>query len=309
MADLATLLTQLNRNAYIMDNIINATYIPEHITHARLAHCKEYLGKALDHMIKMGDAYHAISKQHPEDLHTPDVLAASARQDQLLARFNALMKTFNQLKNTLAINQVGDTNASPTSEESNPQPKQPTYLTTSAMVTGPMDVADNATSFSSPTNSQSNLLTTSPMQTTVETSTLNLTTDQMVATTYSTSQPGLAIDQMDTEIPSLASTPCTPQGEATSRMVTTISTSSQPGLLPDLRGTVTPITTLLTTSPVVVPTFSDPSVVVLPREAAIRPLPASLLWGLRGLTLGDAILDPPDELCGRDLATDGGHQH
>jgi hypothetical protein len=76
------------------------------------------------------------------------------------------------------------------------------------------------------------------METTVETSTLNLTTDQKVATTSSNSQPGLAIDQVDTEIPSLASTPCTPQGEAASQMVTTISTSSQRGLLSDLRETL-----------------------------------------------------------------------
>ena len=71
-------------------------------------------------MLKMGDAFRAISKQHPEDLHTPDVQAASARQDQLLARFDTLIKTLNQLKNTLATNQVGDINAFPTSEESNP---------------------------------------------------------------------------------------------------------------------------------------------------------------------------------------------
>jgi hypothetical protein len=128
------------------------------------------------------------------------------------------------------------------------------------------------------------------METTVETSTLSLPTDQMVATTSSNSQPGTAINQvedtahplhllkpreslltggmtstttnlscMDTEIPSLASTPCTPQGEAASQAVTTISTSSQPGLLSDLRETVTPITTRPSTSPLVRP----------PRETAM----------------------------------------
>ena len=116
--DLATLLSQLYQHAQIMENIINGVHIPSNINQAGLAHCKEYLGRALDHMIKMGDAYRAISKQHPEDLHTPDVQAASARQDQLLARFDTLITTLrgrtpNQLKNTLATNQVGDTNAFP----------------------------------------------------------------------------------------------------------------------------------------------------------------------------------------------------
>ena len=73
MTDLATLLTQLNRNAHIMENIINAIHIPHNINQAGLAHCKEYMGRALDHMIKMGDAFRAISKQHPQDLNTHDV--------------------------------------------------------------------------------------------------------------------------------------------------------------------------------------------------------------------------------------------
>ena len=51
--DLATLLTQLYQHAQIMDNILKATYIPDNLTHAGHAHCKDYLGKALDHMIKM----------------------------------------------------------------------------------------------------------------------------------------------------------------------------------------------------------------------------------------------------------------
>jgi hypothetical protein len=60
MPDLATLLTQLILNAYIMENIIKAIHIPENITHAGLAHCKEYLGRALDHMIKVGDTFRSI---------------------------------------------------------------------------------------------------------------------------------------------------------------------------------------------------------------------------------------------------------
>jgi hypothetical protein len=72
MADLATLLTQLNQHAHIMENIIKAIHISENITHAGQAHCKEYLGRALDHMIKMGDTFRSISEQHPQDLNTHD---------------------------------------------------------------------------------------------------------------------------------------------------------------------------------------------------------------------------------------------
>jgi hypothetical protein len=46
MTGLTALLTQLNRHAYTMDNIIKAIYIPDTFTHAGHAHCKEYLGKA-----------------------------------------------------------------------------------------------------------------------------------------------------------------------------------------------------------------------------------------------------------------------
>ena len=90
MADLATLLAQLNQNAYIMEIIIKAIHIPENINQAGLAHCKEYLGRALDHMIKVGDAFRAISKQHPQELNTLDVRNASAKQDRLAAQFGVL---------------------------------------------------------------------------------------------------------------------------------------------------------------------------------------------------------------------------
>ena len=43
-----------------MENIIKAIHIPENINQAGLAHCKEYLGKALDYMIKVGDTFRAI---------------------------------------------------------------------------------------------------------------------------------------------------------------------------------------------------------------------------------------------------------
>jgi hypothetical protein len=63
MSDLATLLTQHFQHAHNMDNIIKAIYIPENITHAGQAHCKEYLGRALDHMIKMGDTFRTLKPE------------------------------------------------------------------------------------------------------------------------------------------------------------------------------------------------------------------------------------------------------
>jgi hypothetical protein len=112
-------------------------------------------------------------------------------------------------------------------------------ISTSSQLTKQVRMEDLNTS---PTNLWHILLTTSPaamppMDTAVEAeATLSLPTNQMVTTIYPSSKPG--------QIPSLASTPCTPQGEAASQMVAAISTSSQPDLLPDLRETGTPITTL-----------------------------------------------------------------
>jgi hypothetical protein len=121
-----------------MENILNGMHIPSNINQAGLAHCKGYMGRALDHMIKMGDAYRAISKQHPEDLHTLEVQAAEARQIQMLAQFSALSitlwkRTHNQNKDTLDTNQVGDVVTSPISEDSVPQAIQPTISTSSPM--------------------------------------------------------------------------------------------------------------------------------------------------------------------------------
>ena len=96
MADLATLLAQLNQNAYIMENIVKAIHIPENNNQAGLAHCREYLGRALDHMIKVGDAFRAISKQHPQDLNTHDVRNASAKQEHLAAQFRVLTTTLRE---------------------------------------------------------------------------------------------------------------------------------------------------------------------------------------------------------------------
>jgi hypothetical protein len=96
MADLATLLAQLNQNAYVMENIIKAIHIPENINQAGLAHCREYLGRALDHMVKVGDAFRAITKQHPQDLNTHDVRHASAKQDHLVAQFRVLTITLRE---------------------------------------------------------------------------------------------------------------------------------------------------------------------------------------------------------------------
>jgi hypothetical protein len=50
----------------------------------------------LDHMIKMGDAFRSISVQHPQDLDTHEVMAASAKQDHLLAQFMALTTTLGE---------------------------------------------------------------------------------------------------------------------------------------------------------------------------------------------------------------------
>jgi hypothetical protein len=94
--DLATLLTQLYQHAQIMDNILKATYIPTNITDAGQAHCRKYLGRASDHMIKMGDAFRSISVQHPQDLDTHEVRAASARQYHLLVRFMELTTTLEE---------------------------------------------------------------------------------------------------------------------------------------------------------------------------------------------------------------------
>ena len=90
MTDLATLLTQLNQHTHRMENIVKAIHIPENITHAGQAHCKEYLDKAMDHMIKVGDTFCSISEQHPQDLNTHDAQNASAKQDSLVAQFRAL---------------------------------------------------------------------------------------------------------------------------------------------------------------------------------------------------------------------------
>jgi hypothetical protein len=78
MTDLATFLTQLYRHAHSMENIVKAIYIPDNITQAGHSHCKEYLDKALEHMIIMGDTFGSISAQHPQDLLTQDVQTASA---------------------------------------------------------------------------------------------------------------------------------------------------------------------------------------------------------------------------------------
>jgi hypothetical protein len=108
MADLATFLAQLNQNAYIMEIIIKAIHIPENINQAGLAHCKEYLGRALDYMIKVGDAFRAISKQHLQELNTLDVRNASAKQDRLAAQFEVLTAVLRE--RTLAMPKLSTVN-------------------------------------------------------------------------------------------------------------------------------------------------------------------------------------------------------
>ena len=68
-----------------MENIIKAIYIPENITLAGHAHCREYLDKALDHMIKVRDTFCSILEQHPQDLSTQDVWSAGAKHGCLSA--------------------------------------------------------------------------------------------------------------------------------------------------------------------------------------------------------------------------------
>ena len=55
MTDLATLLTQFHQHAYSMENIVKSIHIPDNMTQVGHSHCKEYLDRAMDHMIKLGD--------------------------------------------------------------------------------------------------------------------------------------------------------------------------------------------------------------------------------------------------------------
>ena len=43
-----------------MENIVRAIHIPEPITQTGHSHCKEYLDKAMEYMIKMGDTFGSI---------------------------------------------------------------------------------------------------------------------------------------------------------------------------------------------------------------------------------------------------------
>jgi hypothetical protein len=76
MTDLPTLLSQFFQHAHSMENIVRAIHIPEPITQAGHSHCKEYLDKAMEHMIKMGDNFGSIQSQHPRNPQTPEVQAA-----------------------------------------------------------------------------------------------------------------------------------------------------------------------------------------------------------------------------------------
>jgi hypothetical protein len=257
---LATLLTQLYQHAQIMDNILKATYFPTDITDAGQAQCREYLGRASDHMIKMGDAYRSISAQHPLNLDTHEVRAASARQYHLLVRFmeltttleertqarpkhsntqqgllntqagtNAIVTVSNQIVNTLATNLVGDISTLPTSEEFTPQPIQPT-------------------------NSQSNL----------------------------------SCD--------MASTPCTPQGEATNQMIATISTSSQLTNQVRMKGLNTFPTNLqhnlLTTSPMKTAVEAE-ATLSLPTNQRVSTISSTspMVWASMGTDLATNQID------------------
>ena len=87
MTELATLLTQFHQHAYSMENIVKSIQIPDNMTQIGHSHCKEYLDKAMDHMIKLGDTWGAISSQHPLHLNTPDVQVAHGKQEHLITQF------------------------------------------------------------------------------------------------------------------------------------------------------------------------------------------------------------------------------
>jgi hypothetical protein len=69
--------------------IVKALYILDNITQAWHAHCKEYLDKALDQMIKVRDTFCSISEQHHQDLNTRDVQTASAKHEHELVGLSA----------------------------------------------------------------------------------------------------------------------------------------------------------------------------------------------------------------------------
>ena len=90
MADLSTLLNQFFQHAHSMENIVRAIHIPEPITQTGHSHCKEYLDKAMEYMIKMGDTFGSILSQHPHNLQTPEVQSAASKQDHLISQFRSL---------------------------------------------------------------------------------------------------------------------------------------------------------------------------------------------------------------------------
>ena len=73
-----------------MENIVKAIYIPDNITQAGHAHCKEYLDMALGHMIKVRDIFCSISEHYPQDLNTRIVQNACAKQDRIASQFRTL---------------------------------------------------------------------------------------------------------------------------------------------------------------------------------------------------------------------------
>ena len=95
-----------------MENIVKSIQIPDNMTQIGHSHCKEYLDKAMDHMIKLGDTWGAISSQHPLHLNTPYVQVAHGKQEHLITQFRALTLALWEKAPPLPMHSTMNTSAS-----------------------------------------------------------------------------------------------------------------------------------------------------------------------------------------------------
>jgi hypothetical protein len=112
MADLMSLTIQFCQHAHSMENIIRSIHIPENINQAGHSNCKEYLNKAMEHMIKMGDAYASISAQHPQELASPNITNLKDKQEHLVAQLRDLTATLWERSPTLPLHSTLNSSAS-----------------------------------------------------------------------------------------------------------------------------------------------------------------------------------------------------
>ena len=77
-----------------MENIVKAIYIPENITQAGHAHCKEYLDMALGHMIMNTSA---SAQSVTEDTSTTDTERLREATTQTNAKYVQLRQDIGQL--------------------------------------------------------------------------------------------------------------------------------------------------------------------------------------------------------------------